>query len=131
MKLEGSLLIEWFFDKKTKNLTIQIKNGYRFRVEIVQRKDDAPFYLDKVYKGGKTGAYDYFGFGFSDTIDVLKLKPDSVFRNTYKLDYKQYEISKIIIRGGYLPFMIIDDQGESIALCVYHQKEKRFDYQWY
>lgn len=129
VKLEGSLLIEWFFDKKTENLTIQIKNGYRFRVEIVQRKDDPPFYLDKIYKHGKTKAYDYFGFGFSDTKYVLKLEPDSVYRNTYKLDYKQRGISKIIIRGGSLPFMIIDEHGESIALCVYHQKEKCFDYQ--
>lgn len=130
-ELEGSLFIEWFFDEKTENLTIQIKNGYKFRVEIVQRKYDLPFYLDVVYEDGKRCTYDRTGFGFSNISDVLKLKADSVYINTYKLDLKRLKIKKIVIsERRRLPFTIIDEQGECVAFCMYHQKEKHFNYSY-
>ncbi|MBC5643456.1 hypothetical protein H8S77_11215 [Parabacteroides sp. BX2] len=129
IEVEGTLLVEWFFDKDAEKLTIQIKNGYKFKVEIVQVKYNLPFYLDIVYKDGKRGLYSPSGFGFSDTLDVLKLKPGGIYRNTYKLDYKRLKISKIVVYGRYLPYIIINEMGETIAYCVYRQKEKYFDYQ--
>ena len=32
IEVEGTLLVEWFFDKDAEKLTIQIKNGYKFKV---------------------------------------------------------------------------------------------------
>lgn len=127
VEIKGLLIVRQFFDKEKKILTLEIKNGFDYKILIKNPSAVSSFLLEYVTEDGEKRHYPY-PFSLSDTARVFWLKPDSTLVVNYNWGAHLMATTKQIVLKGYFLYSIIDDNDNSRAIHEYVFEEKRFDY---
>lgn len=127
VEIKGLLIVHQFFDKEKKILTLEIKNGFDYKILIKNPSAVSSFLLEYVTEDGEKRHYPY-PFFLSDTARVFGLKPDSTLVVNYNWGAHLMATTKQIVLKGYFLYSIIDDNDNSRAIHEYVFEEKRFDY---
>ncbi|WP_281819153.1 hypothetical protein [Parabacteroides goldsteinii] len=126
-EVKDSLIVNQSFDRERKVLTLEIKNGFDYKILIKNPSAVSSFLLEYVTEDGEKRHYPY-PFSLSDTARVFWLKPDSTLVVNYNWGAHLMATTKQIVLKGYFLYSIIDDNNNSRAIHEYVFEEKRFDY---
>lgn len=122
--LQGTLQISQSYDKQTQMLTLKIKNEYKH--DIILFQSITPHLFVCFYKKGISRTPINVA-GEDITVRKKIIKPDSTHVIPYDCGYEITNGYKQVSFEASVPYFLVDEKEEVIAIGCFRLEEKRFD----